>query len=238
MDTSILSQLTGKAARLVEPRWLQTGRVLAVRHWEPAGFTEIDLHLPLAPMQDWHRVPYLKCRVAPMTYRDYTPSGWDAQTRTCTLYVDTAHPGPGSRWAVGLQAGDPVSYLKIGSTHHGPAATSASIIGLGDASSLGHLLALQQMSRPSGCFSGAILMAREAHRRAFGDYFGSTLQPLAYQGADGHHRLYEWVLAQQPALEKPVFCLAGNQSMVVQLRRLLNSQGYSATQVKAQGFWS
>ena len=37
---------------------------------------------------------YIKFRMNDLTFRDYTPSGWDADTHTCTLYLDAAHNGP------------------------------------------------------------------------------------------------------------------------------------------------
>jgi len=38
----------------------------------------------------------LEIKVGVLSYRDYTPSGWDAETHTCTLLIHAAHDGPGS----------------------------------------------------------------------------------------------------------------------------------------------
>jgi hypothetical protein len=94
METSTLNKLKRKAGELFESRLLQTGTVLDVRPWTPSTLIEIDLHLPLVDMQQWEQVPYIKFRVDNFTFRDYTPSGWDAETRTCTIYIDAVHNGP------------------------------------------------------------------------------------------------------------------------------------------------
>ncbi|OKS88532.1 siderophore-interacting protein [Mucilaginibacter polytrichastri] len=238
METSTLSKIKGRAAKLLEGRMLHAGTVLEVRHWQPCTMLEIDLHLPIADMAQWaENIPYIKFKVADFTFRDYTPSGWDAETCTCTIFVDAAHNGPGSLWARNLQKGDNISYIKVGVTRHCPLGTST-IIGLGDESSLGHLLALQQTVIPSGRFTGAIVMANEGHRKLLGEYFPSPLAPIARYDTYGHHSLIEWLVNQHYSLDNTLFYLAGNNTMVDQLRKLLKQQGYASGQIKAQGFWS
>jgi NADPH-dependent ferric siderophore reductase len=235
METSTLELIKGKVGRLFESQ-LQSGYVLEVRTWEPATIVEVDLHLPYADMDLWTELPYIKIKVAELTYRDYSPSCWDAETQTCTLFIDAAHTGPGSSWAKRIKKGDIVSYIKTGSTHHAPEGTAA-IIGLGDESSVGHLLALQQMVLPRTRFTGAVLMANESHCGLFNEYFRSPLQPVNRNDVYGHHTLIQWVIEQQYALDNTIFYLTGNQVMVAQLRKLLRHQGYSSAQVRAQGFW-
>ncbi|SDP97748.1 NADPH-dependent ferric siderophore reductase, contains FAD-binding and SIP domains [Mucilaginibacter sp. OK268] len=236
METSTFQKIKRKAGKLFENR-LQSGRVLEVRHWEPSTLIEVDLHLPFADIAQWNEIPYIKFRVDDFTFRDYTPSGWDAETSTCTIYIDAAHNGPGSGWAQQLKKDDVVSYLKIGSTDHSPVATSA-VVALGDESSMGHLLALQKMVLPHTRFSGGLVIGNEHHRKLFHEYFWSPLQPVARKDIFGHHSLIEWVLEQQYSLENTVFYLAGNNTMVAQLRKLLKNQGYPSGQIKVQGFWS
>ena len=237
METSTLYKLRKKAGELLEPRLLQSGKVLEVRAWEPSTLIEIDLHLPLIDMTRWQQVPYIKFRVGHLTFRDYTPSGWDAETCTCTIYVDAIHNGPGANWARALQSGDTVSYYKqVGFTRHSPVPTAA-IIALGDESSLGHLLALQKMVLPHTRFSGGIVMGEEQHRNLFNEYFWSPIEPVARKDVYGHNSLMEWVLKQGYSLHDTMFYLAGNNTMVAQLRKLLRAQGYPSGQIKAQGFW-
>ena len=225
METYIFDKIKRKATHLFEYNILQTGRVLEVRYWEPATMIEIDLHLPLADMQQWLEVPYIKFKVADGTYRDYTPSCYDAETRTCSIFVDAAHNGPGSNWARQQKKGDEVSYIKTGTSHQAPESTSA-IVALGDESCVGHLLALQQMVVPTTRFSGAVLMADERHREQFNEYFRSPLQAITREDVYGHHSLIRWIISQQYTLENVVFYLTGNDTMVAELRKLLRRQGY------------
>ncbi|WP_143822304.1 ferredoxin reductase domain-containing protein [Mucilaginibacter pedocola] len=236
MQTSTLHKLKARAARLLENRMLQSGRVLEVRHWEPATMVEIDLHLPYADVQNWQEIPYIKFKVDEFTYRDYTPSGWDAETKTCTIYVDAAHKGPGSHWATSLKKDDAVNYLKVGTTRQSPEGTSA-IIALGDESSMGHMLALQQMVLPRARFSGAVLIGNPEHRKQFEEYFWSPLQPIERSDVYGHHSMIQWVIQQHYDIAHTVFYLAGNNIMVNEVRKLLKQLGYPSSQIKTQGFW-
>src|SRR5438045_1888995 len=106
-----MNKFTQATADLLERRWLKIAKVLAIRAWDPATFLEIDLHLPDCDMSKWQEAQHMKCKVGPLAYRDYTPSGWDAETRTCTLFIDAGHEGQGSRWVKKLKTGDTVYYL-------------------------------------------------------------------------------------------------------------------------------
>jgi NADPH-dependent ferric siderophore reductase len=237
MEIFSINQIKKRAGKLIEHNLLQTGRVLEVRSWQPGTIIEIDLHLPQLDMLTWAEVPYIKFRVDALTYRDYTPSCWDAETHTCTLFVDTAHNGPGCIWARNLKQYDTISYLKTGSSQQKPDSVK-SVIALGDESSMGHLLALQQMTLPHTRFGGAMVMNNDKHRKLFSEYFKSPLQTILYKDEYGHNSLMQWVLNQHYTLDDVIFYITGNHTMVVQLRKLLKQQGYSSSQIKAQGFWS
>lgn len=229
-------QFKKKAAEFIDTRISKTGRVLEVRKWEPSTLIEIDLHLPQTMMDDWNEVPYIKCKVADLTYRDYTPSGWDAETQTCTLYIDASHAGPGSQWARQLQKGDAINYLGTNSTRQTPNATS-SVICLGDESSIGHLLAMQQLTMPQTRFTGAVVISSEQNRNLFKEYFKSPLQAIPRSDVHGHHSLAEWLLQQTYSIQNTFFYIVGNSTMVSELRKLLKKQGYSRNQMQCQGFW-
>lgn len=235
METSTIYKIKRTVDKLFDHK-LQSGRVLEVRCWEPCTLIEIDLHLPQLDMTLWQEIPYIKFKVDGLTFRDYTPSGWDAETCTCTIFVDAAHNGPGSSWARLLKKGDTVNYLKTGTTNQKPAPTSA-IVALGDESSMGHFLALQKMVLPHTRFSGSIVIGNEQHRKLFHEYFWTPLEPVARKDVYGHQSLMEWVIGQRYTLENTVFYLAGNNTMVAQLRKLLRGQGYPSGQIKVHGFW-
>lgn len=230
METSILQRIKKKAGKFVESSLLKAGQVLEVRHWEQGTMVEVDLHLPLENMQQWKEVPYIKFRVDDFCFRDYTPFGWDTDTETCSLLIDSAHRGPGSSWANHLQSGDAVHYLKIEGTHQSPHPTDL-VVGLGDASSLAHVLALQQLTLPVSRFEGAVLLDSPQTSQLFREYFHSPVSTLIDRGA-----LTDWLKKQNYCTAHTWFYLTGNNGLVSEMRKLLKNMGHLNIRVK--GFWS
>lgn len=217
------------ASRIAEERFLISGAVLDVRPWAGADMTEIDLHLPNADMRLWQDVPYIKFWVAPFTYRDYTPFGWDAETSTCSLLIDTGHNGPGSQWAKQLKQQDIVQYLKIDFTNQSPHPTDM-VIGLGDSSSLAHLLALRQLTLPQSRFDGAVLLNNPEQMSLFREYFGPLLMPI-----QGLRQFGDWLTEQQYCTQHSRFYLTGGNQLVTGMRKELRTKGYG--QIRVKGFW-
>jgi len=230
MEISILQQIKKKAGRLIESSLLKAGQVLEVRHWAKGVIVEVDLHLPLENMQQWKEVPYIKLQVDGFYFRDYTPFGWDAGTATCSLLIDTAHEGPGSKWAKNLRAGDTIHYLKIEGSHQSPHPTDL-VVGMGDASSLAHLLALQQLTLPAIRFEGAVLLNSLHTGQLFKNYFHSPVDIFI-----NSNELNQWLINQNYCTAHTRFYLTGNNSFVVEIRRLLKNMGHPNIRVK--GFWS
>lgn len=230
METSILQKIKKKAGTFMELQLLKTGRVTEVRAWEGSPIIELDLYLPFADIKRWNEVPYIKFKVGDLCFRDYTPFGWDAETASCSLLIDTAHEGPGTYWAKHLKAGDCVQYLKTESTHQSPHPTDF-VVALGDASSLGHMLALQQLTLPVTRFDGAVLLDDPQTGQQFKDYFRSPVNTLT-----NRNELIEWLVEQSYCSAHTWFYLAGNQYMVCELRRLLKSLGHPNIRIKE--FWS
>ncbi len=233
-----MNKLTQKAIALAETPFLRTATVLAVRAWEPGSIREIDLHLPGCDMSKWNSAQHIKCKVGVLSYRDYTPSGWDAETQTCTLLIHTAHNGIGSRWAQLLQPGDTISYRGPGSSHHQPARTRR-LCFLGDETTIGHFLALRQLAQPGTAISGAIVLGEAHHLQEFHDYFlGWEVQPLRKSVDADYRELDSWVDALDPREHADTaFYLAGYIPAVVRLRKQLRKKGITGSRVQAQGFW-
>jgi NADPH-dependent ferric siderophore reductase len=227
---SILQQIKKRAGKFIETQLLKTGQVLDVRTWETSGLIEIDLHLPAADMRDWNQVPYIKFQVNNFSFRDYTPFGWDAETATCSILIDSGHKGPGSHWAQSLQTGDTVHYLASDSTRQVPHATDF-VVGLGDASSLGHLLALQHLTLPVSRFEGAVVLESPNAGLILTESFSVPFNTLST-----YEELAGWLIKQSYCTVHTWFYLVGNQQMVVDLRRLLKSLGH--TNIRVKGFWS
>jgi NADPH-dependent ferric siderophore reductase len=220
---------------LVEHKVLKTGRVIGVRYWAPENFVELDLHLPGVDMSSWDHAQHIKCRVGTLTFRDYTPAGWDAETQTVTLYIDAAHTGPGTVWAKTVKEGDVFSYAGI-SRSPDPPAPLARLVCLGDESSLGHFLALQQLLPRSSSLSGAIVLGEEGHRKSFPDYFHLPMAPLPRKGS-AVGTLGDWIEGEGSFEEDDVFYVVGNVQLVQGVRKTLREKGVARDRIKAQGFW-
>jgi len=230
METSILNQIRKKAVRIIEPRLLKGGSVLDVRRWADGATVEIDLHLPAINMAAWRDVPYIKLSVGDLCFRDYSPFGWDADTSTCSLLVDIAHNGPGSKWARHLKAGDQLNYLKIDGTRQAPHPTNL-VVGLGDCSSMAHLLALQQLTLPNSRFDGAVVITGQQTGELFKEYFKTPLKITANQ-----NEMVNWLTNQNYCIAHTSFYLTGNHRFAGDMRKLLKSLGYH--NIRLQGFWS
>jgi NADPH-dependent ferric siderophore reductase len=228
--------LTKKAIAILEKPLLKAGAVLAVRAWEAAAFYEIDLHLPDTDMRSWQSVQHMKCKVAEATYRDYTPAGWDAETRTCTLYIDAAHDGPGAAWAAGLAQGHTIHHMGIASAHHKPV-EDHTLICLGDSSSLGHFLALQQLAGTGSPLTGAIAFTSQTHIRLFKEYFTLPLVTVEAGRADQQEGLSEWLTLQTFEKNTTAY-ITGHIPTAVQLRRQLRQRKDIGGSIKVNGFWS
>ncbi|RVU00972.1 hypothetical protein EOD41_10095 [Mucilaginibacter limnophilus] len=219
-----------KAARLLSDRLLHSGSVLDVRHWAGAEMTEIDLHLPEADMLQWQDVPYIKFRVGPFAYRDYTPFGWDADTSTCSLLVDTGHKGAGSDWAKQLKVQDRVQYVKVDFTRQSPHPTDL-VVGLGDSSSLAHLLALRQLTLPQSRFDAAVIFNNPAQAELLQDYFG-----VKFANFNNLQQFAIWLAEQPYCQQHSRFYITGGNSLVTGLRQELRGRGFG--QIRVKGFWN
>lgn len=222
-----------KAIAVLEQQFSRTGRVLEIRAWDPATFFEIDLHLPGVDMEKWHNVQHIKVKVADYVYRDYTPAMWDAETSTCTLFVNSSHDGPGSQWASSLKKGDNLTYIGIGSTMHKPV-EGKRLLCLGDSSSIGHFFALQQLAKGRAELYGAISLKEEKHIGAFKEYFVTGLQPVLEKSWD--ISLLSW-LDQQPLMDQQVY-IAGHIPTTIELKKHFRKRDDFSGKIKIRGFWN
>jgi NADPH-dependent ferric siderophore reductase len=230
MESSILRQIRKKVQGVIDQQLLKKGTVLDVRNWPGSPMIEIDLHLPGAEMEQWSNVPYIKFSTGEICFRDYTPFGWDAEISTCSLLIDTAHDGPGSKWAKKLRTGDIIQYLKIDNTRQLPHSTNL-VVGLGDNTSLAHLLALHQLTMPATRFDGAVLTDSEQTGHLLKTYFS---MPVSSHMSESE--LVNWLGCQGYCAQHTSFYLTGNKDMVILLRKVLKSLGHENIRVKS--FWS
>ncbi|MFT4155518.1 SIP domain-containing protein [Parafilimonas sp.] len=219
----------------VENIFIKKGRVLDVRAWKPATIFEVDLHLPQPDMQQWNKTQKISCRVGAFSFRDYSPCWWDAETKTCTLFIDALHDGEGSRWVKTLQREDDFYYLHIESAKHSPE-TGKHLVMLGDETAIGHFNALQQLANDATSISGAIVFKQDEHLQQFKAYCKKlSLDALPY-ATNNYAALKAWT-EKLNVHNDCTFYIAGNARLVVQLRNALKEKGFAANQIKAQGFW-
>lgn len=98
---------------LIEGRITKSAWVRAVRAWPGSDFYEIDLQAPDADFSAFKGAAHMKCRVAPLTFRDYTICRWDAASKTCTLMIDAGHQGTGGNWAKQVQKAGSLPYVGV-----------------------------------------------------------------------------------------------------------------------------
>lgn len=225
--------IKNKVISLLENAFGRTGKVLEVRAWNPATFFEVDVHFPDMKMEKWDKVQHIKIRVAEGIYRDYTPACWDVETSTCTLFIDAQHEGPGSKWVSRLKKGDTIVYVGVGPTFHQPTTNSA-MISLGDMSSIGHYLALQQLAKEQPLV-GAITIADEHHRREFNEYLDWSIGAIAQQDFGGYSALANWVETND--LTTATIYITGHIPTCVQLRKRIKQLNTQPKSIKVQGFW-
>ncbi|WP_142685866.1 siderophore-interacting protein [Chitinophaga polysaccharea] len=188
----------------------------------------LEIHLQLPQALPERSTQHLKCEVAPYTYRDYTVANWDTAKQTATLIVDCGHEGVGSSWALNLQPGDEVYYAGPGGGFHQPS-DAQYLVCIGDASATGHFHSLYLRKAAAQQFYCFLQLEDPATRQLL----QMPVQPLSN---NGHYLtdLHEWLYHYDFPAGNTTYYVAGNQQMVVQVRKSLRLQG---KQVKAQGFW-
>jgi NADPH-dependent ferric siderophore reductase len=222
-----------RALSLIEGSIGKTGTVLAIRAWEPATFYEIDVHFPDVDMSDWEKVQSMKIKVGARSYRAYTPSGWDSKLRTCTLYVDALHEGEGSRWVRSLTVGESITNVGVGNTVH--RGLPGKLVILGDISSIGHYLALQQLVGDRQLV-GAISFLEESHMVHFFNNFKWDVQPVKQLDEGGFESLLAWALTQD--LTDAEVYVVGHIPTCRALRKELKKRKDQPNSIRVQGFWS
>jgi NADPH-dependent ferric siderophore reductase len=151
--------------------------------------------------------------------------------------MDAGHEGPGSKWAKSVKAGDVFQYAGCGSSPQAPAPLSRMVF-LGDESSVGYFLGLQQLlpTPYPARISGAITFSEAVHRRNFTDYLRLPLDPLCdREGAPA--ALEGWLGGVNCTDADTVFYVMGNMEMVQSVRRTLKEKGVDRKDIKLQGFW-
>lgn len=221
---------------VLEKVFLKSGTIMAVRSWKGGDFYEIDIHLPNVNFGIWEQAHSIKCRISAWHYTDYTPSIWNIEKNTCTLYIDTSHFGQGSIWAKNQVAGNDFHYLKIEPVKHFPI-SDKQLVFLGDQTGIGHFYSLQQLAAKNTKISGVIAFQNLQMAAAFSR--NCTRLPLQtvcdYNAMYNHIR--DLVLKCQADRVSFAFYIVGGVELVVMLRKSLKDFGFDSKQIKTKGFW-
>jgi NADPH-dependent ferric siderophore reductase len=221
-----LSYLEGLTAR--------TGLITAIRTWNPATIYEIDLHLPQVNMHNWQNPKRAQVKIAEGAYRDYTLANWNSQNQTCTLIIDAAHTGMGSQWVKTLQKNDTLTYLGLLDTGR-LNTTPGNIYCIGDATAIGHFMAIQQITQGKSRVSGAVVLHQPTHVAHFKNNFKTNIEPVPATNGNSYQALANWV-TQQPFTNQMVY-IAGNKATIAKLRNLIRPTSGFKGSIRLNGFW-
>lgn len=221
-----------QALNLFEKATSKSGRILAIRYLNDANIMEVDLHLPQTDMNKWEAATYIKVKVAEMVYRDYSPTMWDNETSTCSLIIDISHNGPGSQWVQHVKVGDRIIYLGVTTTNHKPS-LSGNAFCVGDISSIGHFLAMEQLAVDKVGFSGLIILNSIKQLNEFRSNYQTALIPILTRDInETQKKIQEYNLTNQAVY------IAGNTSVMTRLRSYIKQQQHFEGIVRLKGFWS
>lgn len=225
-----------KKISTLEKLFLQSGKIVSVRSWNGDNIREIHLHLPNVDFEKWDMAHCIKCRISALHYTDYTPAMWNAEEKTCKLYIDTSHDGQGSGWAKSQVAGNDFHYSKTAAEKHFPVADKH-LVFLGDQTGIGHFCALQQLATTKTPINGFLTFRDLQSAEAFSENC-SWLPLKAVSNYDALYKQTEnWIIQHRSEKENLIFYVVGSKELIVALRKLLKTHGFDGSQIKSKGFW-
>jgi len=220
----------------IDKIFFKRGKILSVRKWNSNNIHELDIYLPNVSFENWTFTQSIKCRTSTFHFTDYTPSIWDANEKTCTLYIDTSHKGLGAIWAKNQEEGNYFQYVKIESEKHYPIPNKQLVL-IGDSTAIGHFNALNQLAPKNTRSNGFIVFNN--HYTA--NEFPSNCPWLPLQPFSNYNTLFEKIeerlSKKQFENNDSIFYVVGKVELVVEVRRLLKNYGVLPEQIKLKGFW-
>jgi hypothetical protein len=201
------------------------GRVLDVRSWPNSNLIEIDLHLPAVDMLDWKEVMQITLSINKVCSREVVPFGWDAETATCSLILDTVRACACTTWVKQLRRLDQVEYTKIRACSE-KLPVSNLIVAIGDSSNLGFLLAVQQVVMPAYRFEALAWFKRSHTSKLFQEYFNTRTIPVANK-----KDLLTGLVSQQYCANHTSFYLGGDSCFNNNISESLKAMNYHNIQV-------
>lgn len=217
-------------------KFLSRAVVISNQKWADSPIYELKLSLPGINVEAWKTIKRLKIQVGPLEYRDYTPALWDNANNSCTLFIDAGHTGTGSEWVTNLREGDQV-LLSDAHAANLPG-NKGQVLGLGDVSALGHFLALKQLTDQAiypiqvGIFTNG---QHQPPKNFTTEHREFSLLPCS--GADANTVLQNWAMTLDLGVFSSIY-IAGNNTLVKNLRAQLRSKVNVEVKIYGHGFWS
>ena len=197
------------------------GEVLEVRLWPDSTLIEVDLHLPAVDMQVWTEVMQITFfSVSKGHSCNVVPFGWDAETSTCSVIIDSIRDSACSGWARRLRRLDRVEYTNI-SAYSENLPFSNLIVAISDGSNLGFLLALQQLSVAAYRLESLAWIGLPQVANLFYEYFNTPTITVTNQ-----KDLLDWLLTQQYCSSHTSFYLGGDSRFNSDISRFLKAMNY------------
>lgn len=231
-----MANVLKKAMSGLFDKMLTSAKVIGVSRWNPETMVEIEVQLPALKTEKWKTIHRVKCRVADLEYRDYTPANWNSEKGTFKLYVEAGHNGAGSRWAQQLKTGDEIL---LGAVHAAPIPSKeGKILCLVDLSALGHALSLKQLINPVRFPLETVVFLHEQFQIPQPLRLENPEFDFIYQEKEACTAVLEkWMMSKKLSNYESI-CVAGNTPMVSQLRKKLKAIPEVEARIFVQGFWS
>jgi len=231
-----MANILRKAVSGLLEKMFTSSYVTDIRAWEPATMYEVDVHIPTVNMEKWDTIKRLKCQVAELEYRDYTPATWNTKTQVCTMYIEAGHNGAGSRWIQQLKTGDEIL---LGAAHAAPLpAREGKILCLADGSALGHFLGLKQLTDRRKYPIEAGVFLHEAYQLpASLTVDNPEFEFIIKPHGSSLDTLEQWFLEKDLSSYTSIY-IAGNIPMVSGLRKKLKAIPAVKARIYGHGFWS
>ena len=231
-----MANILKKAVSGLLEKMFTSSIVTDIRAWQPATMYEVDVHIPGVHMEKWDTIKRLKCQVADLEYRDYTPALWDAEKKVCTMFIEAGHNGAGSRWIQRLKKGDEIL---LGAAHAAPLpAKEGKILCLADGSALGHFLGLKQLTdRKKYPMEAAVFLHDDYQIPPSLTNQNLDFEFIVKPHGDSTQTLEQWFMAKDLSSYTSIY-IAGNIPMVSGLRKKLKAIPAVKARIYGHGFWS
>lgn len=185
-------------------------------------------------MSKWNAIQRVKCKVGDMEYRDYTPAFWNINKNYFSLYIEAGHDGAGARWVKKLRTGDEILLSAVYAARL--PAQEGKILGIGDGSALGHMLALKLLTDRQKYPIEVAIAFHESY--LYPTVLRRENPEFDFLFEEGHNSLQsltDWLSVKELKNYTSIY-IAGNIPMTQALRKYVTATTAKA-KIYTYGFW-